>query len=44
MYKHLEEVFPGREKQLEQLSNVTIGVSCHFIRKERRFPKQKVTM
>ncbi|KAG2209209.1 hypothetical protein INT47_005501 [Mucor saturninus] len=27
MYKHLEDRFPGREKQLEQLSNVTIGSS-----------------
>jgi hypothetical protein len=27
MFKHLEERFPGREKQLEQLSNVTAGAS-----------------
>lgn len=27
MYKHLEDQFPGREKQLEQLGNVTVGVS-----------------
>lgn len=27
MFKHLEERFPGREKQLEQLSNVTAGVN-----------------
>ncbi|GAA5812658.1 hypothetical protein MFLAVUS_006115 [Mucor flavus] len=25
MYKHLEDQFPGREKQLEQLGNVTVG-------------------
>jgi hypothetical protein len=26
MYKHFEERFPGREKQLEQLGNITMGV------------------
>lgn len=29
MYKHLEDQFPGREKQLEQLGNVTFGVSLN---------------
>lgn len=30
MYEHFEARFPGREKQLEQLANITMGVSLSF--------------
>lgn len=36
MYKHLEDQFPGREKQLEQLGNVTVGVSILTQKKKEK--------